>query len=179
MSKVELRLKMRAQRNALDPQQKKDWDAEICQRLSEFIEEQEAQILHCYLPMAEEIQLWPFLKDCLARDIQVQVPKMKEAGQLQSLTLTSLDKLKAAPFGTCLPEKEIIAEENPEIIICPGLAFTENGDRLGYGGGYYDRFLAEQSDALRIAAAYPFQIVEDIEQAEFDQKLDIILVAGR
>ncbi len=177
MLKEELRKALRLQRKQLDAQQKAKWDTSIIEQLIALVANQEAKVIHCYLPMKEEIQLGPFLEDCLAKGLEVQVPKILEGGHLESLLLLSLDNLKAAPFGTWLPAEEIPAEQEAEIIICPGLAFTENGNRLGYGGGYYDRFLAEKTEALRIGACYPFQLVAEIESSDLDQSMDLLLIA--
>lgn len=178
MTKAALRLKLKAERKALDPQQKTDWDSKICQLLIDFVRVQEAQRIHCYLPMAEEIQLWPFLQDCLDGGIEVQVPHILENGRMDSVILKDLEKLEPTSFGTWLPEQAIKAEHDPQIIVCPGLAFTEKGDRLGYGGGYYDRFLADHHDALRVGTSYPFQLIESIKTVNHDMNMDIVLFPG-
>ena len=59
----------------------------------------------------------------------------------------------------------------------PGLAFDEKGNRLGYGGGYYDRFLAGEPNHPTVALCYDFQLVETLETDEFDIPVDLVLRA--
>jgi len=175
MTKEALRKELRAQRKALDPAQKAQWDADINRQLIDFVLSQEARVVHCFLPMPEEVQLAEFLDFCLSTTIKVQVPKMMADGNLESLILSDLRSLKPAEFGTWLPKVEIPTQIEPDLIICPGLAFDSFGNRIGYGGGYYDRFLAEVHDALRIGLAYPFQLVPEVPIAKSDQKMDFLI----
>ncbi len=66
--------------------------------------------------------------------------------------------------------------EHPERVdlwICPGLAFTRDGKRIGFGGGWYDRFLAQaRPDALKLGVAYPWQVVADLPEEPTDIRLD-------
>ncbi len=179
MGKAELRTKLRGERKGLNPDQKQVWDKELCDELWKLVQEQEAQVIHCYLPLPEEIQLWPFLERVLDAGIELHAPKITGKGILKSLILRDTNTLKPATFGTLLPIQEVWAEKTPEIIICPGLAFDHLGNRLGYGGGYYDRFLAEQFDALRIGLAYPFQLLESVPAEAYDQSVDLVLVSNK
>lgn len=175
MDKAALRQIYREKRRSLSPQQKKDWDLLLCDKLWQEIERQGPSVIHCYLPLPEEIQLWPFLEKVLDLGIQLQVPKIAGKGKLNSLVLQDLNSLTPAQLGTWLPKEEVLSEEEPEVIICPGLAFDKLGNRLGYGGGYYDRFLSENDEALRFAALYPFQLVETVPREEFDQAMDLLI----
>lgn len=63
-----------------------------------------------------------------------------------------------------------------DLIIVPGVAFDKEGNRIGFGRGYYDRFLEDYPDSMKISLAYDFQMVERIEAEEHDKKVDIIFL---
>ena len=63
-----------------------------------------------------------------------------------------------------------------DLIIVPGVAFDKEGNRIGFGRGYYDRFLENYSDSVKISIAYDFQLVEKIEAEKHDKKVDIIFL---
>ncbi len=72
---------------------------------------------------------------------------------------------------------EPVAEDSTALVLMPGVAFTKSGDRMGYGGGYYDRFLAAQPEHPTVALCYDFQILESLPTEEFDIPVDIVLWA--
>ena len=94
-----------------------------------------------------------------------------------------LDRFIRACGKVRFPEKrgDVYAVDRPEEVevwVCPGLAFTRDGKRLGFGGGWYDRFLAAASpDALKLGVAYPWQLVDDLPQEPTDVKMDRIVYA--
>lgn len=177
MTKQAIRKHMRVKRLAIDPALKMHWDADLSRQLIAQIKSTKAQTVHSYLPMPEEIQLWPVLQYCLDEGLAVQVPKILPHGRLQSLVLNTLDELAPADFGTQLPRFEVKTDTEPDLIICPGLAFTSAGDRLGYGGGYYDRFLSEHFAAKSIAALYPFQLLNELPVEPSDERVHLLLTA--
>ena len=72
------------------------------------------------------------------------------------------------------------ATEDVGVWIVPGLAFTRDGRRLGYGGGWYDRFLAAAApDALAFAAAYPFQMLDELPVEAHDRRVKAVVLAER
>lgn len=102
----------------------------------------------CYKAFADEIDLSGFIAACR----EVRFPEKRG--------------------GEYLVEKP----EEVDVWVCPGLAFTLDGKRIGFGGGWYDRFLAAaRPDALKLGVAYPWQIVEELPQEPTDVKLDRIV----
>ena len=83
------------------------------------------------------------------------------------------DKLKAGKFG--IPEPEEGEERTCEVALCPLLAFDEGGYRLGYGGGYYDRYFALHPEVLRVGLAYAGQAVAALPHGEYDVRLDAVI----
>src|SRR5690606_18895751 len=103
-----------------------------------------------------------------------------ETRQLILSQLMDYDKeLEAGTYGILEPKKEYIREVNPELIdlvLVPGVAFDRKGYRIGYGGGYYDRFLTRIDDSVpKIALAFDLQIVAQVKKGRYDIPMDYII----
>ena len=83
------------------------------------------------------------------------------------------DRLKAGKYG--IPEPEEGEETTCEVAFCPLLAFDEAGCRLGYGGGYYDRYFALHPEILRVGLAYAGQAADLLPHEERDERLDAVV----
>lgn len=112
-------------------------------------------------------------------------PRVLDRENMEFYRITSSDQLKSCHMGISEPE---ISEDSFTagagefkkcICICPGTVFDENGNRLGYGRGYYDRYLAERSFLTKIALAYEFQIKSGLNVNEHDVSMDMIITPGR
>lgn len=129
-----------------------------------------------YLDMPTEVETTRFVTlpvcvpCCVDRDI---VP----------VEITSLNELTKNRYGILEPvvdPQKIVAASDLHVVLVPGLAFDVTGNRLGRGGGYYDRFLANCPDhVLRIALAFECQIVESVPVSEHDQPVDVIVTEKR
>jgi len=174
--KKELRTTMFQQRNSLSAIQKMKYDSWICDELEQLILSINCKVVHAYLPMGSEIDINPLLKSLLAKKITVVTPKTLKNRQLEQLVLHSLDKLEDGIFGTQHPAESSIFEGDYDCIIVPGLAFDMQNYRLGYGGGYYDGFLAQHSKTFTVGICYPFQQMKSIPKEIHDVCLSKVLV---
>jgi 5-formyltetrahydrofolate cyclo-ligase len=172
-----LRKKMTDRRRQMSPAIKQDLDRRLCQSLQELITERRPKVVHTYLPMPAEIDFLPVLAKMLEENIQLVLPKTLRGGQLEHLPLTSFEQLEDGIFGTKHPIGGVPYTGAYDLIIVPGLAFDRQGHRLGYGGGYYDRFLPAHPEAHKIALCYDFQIVENLPLEPHDVQLDALLSA--
>lgn len=93
---------------------------------------------------------------------------------MEFLPVTHYDRLVPGPFGILEPPGGPPAGDL-DVIICPGLAFTRDGHRLGQGGGYYDRALARFPQARKIAVAFPCQIVATLPHEPHDAIMDAVI----
>lgn len=90
--------------------------------------------------------------------------------------------LHPGQFGIPVPNEDSMIPVSPEslsIIVCPGVAFSEDLSRVGFGRGYYDRLLTRAPQAIKIGLAYDFQIAESIDTDEHDIDMDIIVTPSR
>ena len=131
-----------------------------------------------YWPLPGELDIRPLLQACHAQGHKLALPCTPRKGHpLTFRAWTPDDSLKAGPYGTREPfpeKKEIL----PNLVLVPLLAFTQHGERLGYGGGFYDRTLAalkEHAEVFACGIAYAAQEAATLPTDKYDQRLDGIL----
>ena len=174
----------KALRRAIREQKRAMTEAEIVSR-SEKLGElfvnseayQTAKTVYGYLPYNQEVRTVPMLARALRDGKKVAVPKIY-GDTMKFLYLDDLSQVEKNDMG--IPEPiadEPVAEDKTALVLMPGLAFTKQGDRMGYGGGFYDRFLAEEPNHPTLALCYEFQIVDSLPTEEFDIPVDTVLWA--
>lgn len=150
---------------------------QIAQRLLAIAKPEQATI-SAFWPLAEELDTLPLLHALHGQGHQMLLPVMLGAGKpLEFATWQPGDELKQAAFKTLEPSDEK-ARLAPDIMLCPLLAFDRRGYRMGYGGGFYDRSIAqlqEQGNLVTIGIAFAAQEVEEIPIGEYDMPLDMIV----
>jgi len=173
--KKQLRQAMLTIRNNTSHQERKIHSEKVCEQLWKVIMEKKVKVIHSYLTIGSEINILPLLQKAIDHGIKVVVPKTLRKRQMLSLELTSLKNMEVGIFDTYHPKDGKPYFGDIDLIIVAGLVFGAKGSRVGYGGGYYDTFLANQSNALKVGVCYPFQIKDHIPQEEHDIQLDIVL----
>lgn len=175
--KKALRKVMLAERAKLELDYKATCDILISDKLIACVQEQQFQIIHVYLPMNDEIDIRPFITFLLKNRLKVICPKTLKNRKLSHIELKSLGRLNDGLFGTQYPDSDVVYNGPLDLIVVPGLAFDHSNFRLGYGGGYYDEFLAQHPNATKIGIAYPFQIVKTVPIEDHDVQLDQVMLA--
>ena len=181
MDKGELRKEIKLKRENLDKNIKLMADEKIRKSLFESEIYKNSKVVFIYVNMDSEINTIDIIKELLTSDKVVAVPKvipvsLKER-QMKALKINSMLQLnESGAFGILEPSVECEdISEDVDLIIIPGLAFDINGNRLGYGGGFYDRFLRKYPNSKRVALCYDFQIFDEIPHEFFDEKVDLII----
>ena len=143
-----------------------------------------ADVVLLYASFGSEINTWKLAEDLILKGRKVAFPKCGENGIMTFHTVSDLSQLRdGAPgkYDICEPDgslpQPVVTEKS--ICIVPGLAFTSNGGRLGYGGGFYDRFLAANNCVHTIALAYEGMIADDLPLLPHDLKVDMIVTEER
>jgi 5-formyltetrahydrofolate cyclo-ligase len=168
MDKKSLRKNLIQAYQEISPDQKNDWDKELSAQIIKAIEAEGIKSLHCYLSTPYEFNTQPIIDHCFEEDIKVYVPKIEGKGHLSHWELTAKSTLIAGPMGIMEPHEGALMQTEPELILVPGLAFTAKGERLGFGGGYYDRFLATNKTSLTWAVCYPLALQNKIPTETHD-----------
>ena len=174
-SKDEIRRTMRERRRALTPAERTASSAIICAKLAALDCKSPIAV---YLASPQEIDLSPFIRRMLEDGIRIVAPQWN--GKTYELAvLKGLDEahLRKGPMGITEPiEAEIVPPQEVGMWLVPGLAFTQSGKRLGYGGGWYDRLLAETpKEAPKLGIAHVFQIVDDLPSEPHDVELTDVI----
>lgn len=162
-------------RDHQDPEQKKLHDEKIVNQLTTLLDQRLPGSVHCYLPIGSEVDIMPVIDSLLFSRVTVVCPKSLAKRKMDNLILKSLRELEDGIFGTKHPAGAERFKDFYDLIIVPGLAFDRLGNRIGYGAGYYDTFLQQHPEALKVGVAYPFQLVDEIPVEEHDVQLDKVI----
>ena len=137
----------------------------------------DAKTIYGYLPYNQEVRTVPILEQALADGKRVAVPKVY-GEEMKFLYLTDLTQVETGYAGIPEPIADgPIGDDPTALVLMPGMAFTKEGQRIGYGGGFYDKFLATEPDHPTIALCYDFQMVDQLPTEEFDIPVDLVLWA--
>lgn len=177
MDKQTLRRQIRQQKKAMTEEQIISASVRLGEKLAASELYRQAQTIYGYLPYNQEVRTVPMLQRALDEGKRVAVPKCYG----EDMRFIFLKDLSQVAPGYCgIPEPiadEPVADDPTALVLMPGLAFTEKGERMGYGGGFYDKFLAAEPNHPTLALCYAFQMVEFIPTEEYDIPVDCVLWA--
>ena len=138
-------------------------------------EYRQAGSLYAYMSFNQEVRTRPIIERAWADSKRVAVPKVV-GGELRFIWIAGFDALSESGYGILEPANDgPIADDETALVLMPGLAFDPQGHRLGYGGGYYDRYLEAHPLHATVALCYDFQFVEEIEAEEHDVKVGRVI----
>lgn len=138
---------------------------------------QQAKTIYFYLPYNQEVRTVPMIERALAEGKKVAVPKVY-GDEMRFIYITDLKNIALGYYGIPEPIGDgPIADDPYALVLMPGLAFDRQGHRIGYGGGFYDRFLSAEPTHPTVALCYDFQLLEHLETEEFDIPVDLVLSA--
>lgn len=177
--KKRLRQTLKQRRAAISDQQREDYSETIVQRLFQIPELKSAKVVFAYISYSTEVITHDILKRLLADGKKVIVPKILSKEKMVSQQLESWDDLVPAELGILAPTKGEVVNDPVDVAITPGLGFTEQGHRIGFGAGYYDRWFASHEVRLKVALAFETQIVESLPIEDTDIPVDILLTEKR
>jgi 5-formyltetrahydrofolate cyclo-ligase len=177
MDKKELRRSIREQKRAMT-------EAEIVSRSEKLAElfyaseaYKNAKTIYGYLPYNQEVRTVPMLERAIREGKRVAVPKVI-GENMKFIYLTDMSQVEKGYAGIPEPLADgPVAQDPTALVLMPGLAFDPQGHRIGYGGGFYDRFLAQEPNHPTLALCYDFQMVDKLETEEFDIPVDTVLWA--
>ncbi len=185
MTKGEIRTYQKKRRSELSEEQRHFFDEDILHQLQEMEGFKNCKRIFTYVSFESEIDTLSIIKEAFLLGKQVYIPKV-EAHGIEFYEIKSLEGLHRSSYGILEPigskEHRFASLSTSKglvenLMLLPGLAFDLSGNRIGYGAGYYDKYLALQpSDTFhKVALAYDFQVIERVPAEEFDICADVII----
>jgi len=152
----------------------------ICKKIKSLAQIENKNVIACYLAVNNEPNLQNIIAHFLEADRIIVVPAFFEKlKQYKFVKLSSPNNLETGPYQIPQPSQLLPVESiKIDLVLLPGLAFSEGGLRLGYGKGVYDRLLAN-TNALKIGIAYDFQVIDHFVSEPHDLKVNFIITEKR
>lgn len=177
MDKKTLRSEIRAKKRAMTAQEIEEKSAALAKAFYETPEYKEAKTIYGYLPYNQEVRTTRMLSRALADGKRVAVPKVY-GDTMKFILLSDLTQVAKGYAGIPEPVADgPVAADPTALVLMPGLAFDPEGHRLGYGGGFYDKFLAAEPDHPTLALCYDFQMLPHLDAEHYDIPVDRVLWA--
>jgi 5-formyltetrahydrofolate cyclo-ligase len=175
IEKNSLRQQMKLKRSQLTAGSKDEMDRSIFDKLKQDETFLRANKIFIFVSLGQEVDTHKIILHALNLGKQVLVPKVISMAEgMKAIKINSLEELSPGKMGILEPTmemKEVANVQDIELVILPGLAFDKQGGRIGYGGGFYDRFIKNvNKEAKIIGICYDFQIVSKVPMEEHDVK---------
>ena len=177
MDKKELRGFIRAKKRAMTEAEIEKKSAELAKLFLASEPYRRANTVYGYLPYNQEVRTVPMLEQALRDGKRVAVPKVY-GDEMRFIYLTDLSAVEKGYAGIPEPMADgPVAHDPHALVLMPGLAFDAQGHRIGYGGGFYDKFLESEPEHPTLALCYDFQMLPALETQAHDVPVDTVLWA--
>ena len=175
MDKQTLRRVIGAKKRALGASQVEAASARLAERLYATEAYRKAGSLYAYLSFNQEVRTAPIIRRAWADGKRVAVPKVV-GRDMVFIWIDGFDRMAESAFGIPEPiDDGPAADDAAALVLMPGLAFDPRGRRVGYGGGFYDRFLSREPGHPTLALCYGFQMYDRLETEAFDIPVDEVI----
>ena len=175
MDKKALRDYIRQRKRKMSPEQIEMAGARLMESLVSLPVYQHAKTIYGYMPYNQEVRTIPILEHALRNGKRVAVPKVY-GDEMRFIYVTDLNAMEKSSCGIPEPVADgPVADDPTALVLMPGLAFDRAGHRIGYGGGFYDKFLSQEPLHPKIALCYEFQLLPSIETEAFDIPVDQVI----
>ena len=177
MDKKQLRSEIRARKRAMTEAQILEKSRALTEKFLATECYRGARTVYGYLPYNQEVRTVPLLEQALRDGKRVAVPKVY-GEEMRFILMEDLSKVEKGYAEIPEPIADgPVAEDETALVLMPGLAFDPQGHRIGYGGGFYDKFLASEPGHPTVALCYDFQMYPHLETEEFDKSVDVVIWA--
>lgn len=177
MNKQELRQAIRARKQAMTEEDILRRSEILAEKFARSNAYRAAKTIYGYLPYNQEVRTVPMLRRALEEGKRVAVPKVY-GDDMKFIYLDDLSQVAKGYAGIPEPVADgPVAQDETALVLMPGLAFDRAGHRIGYGGGFYDKFLAREPHHPTVALCYDFQVMDRLETEEFDIPVDLVIWA--
>ncbi|MBP2641537.1 MAG: putative 5-formyltetrahydrofolate cyclo-ligase [Firmicutes bacterium] len=178
--KKQLRRDILARRRSLSATEIADKSQKIAEYFCTWPHYQVCETVMFYLAMPDEVQADLLITDALKQGKKVCVPLLgAKYGEMNAVEMMSLDDLSVGKFNLRAPDSnkaKMIAPSLIDLVVVPAVAFDRQGNRIGMGAGYYDRFLAQvRVNTVLLGLAFTCQLTENLPSEEHDIRMQWLL----
>lgn len=171
-----LRSRHKKMRDDMVSQEVKSKSQQIVEKLLQTQWYQDCTIIYGYYPLGNEVDCRPFLEEAFLAGKQVLLPRTESDVQMEFYQITSLSQVEEGRFHVMEPRMECpLVQETTGVVLMPGVVFDKQGNRCGYGKGYYDRYLRRYPKLTPIGIAYEHQIEEYIKTEDTDIPAELVV----
>lgn len=174
--KRELREKYSAMRDEIAPEKREEFDRKIYDRLIASITYRHSNEILLYASMGSEIDTWRIMESALKAGKKVAFPLCFPDNTMKYYYVESKDDLEEGSFGILEPKKGLTEYVPTTLSLCvvPAIVFDKEGYRIGYGKGFYDRFLSK-FPGVKVGLVYSSMIVPKVPRGRYDKHVDIVI----
>ncbi len=177
MDKKELRSTIRSRKRAMTEEEIVSRSQALGELFAASEAYRNARTIYGYMPYNQEVRTVPMLEQALRDGKRVAVPKCY-GDEMKFIYMEDLSQVEKGYAGIPEPIADgPIADDETALVLMPGLAFDPEGHRIGYGGGFYDKFLAAEPNHPTLALCYEFQMLPRLETEAHDIPVDYVLWA--
>ena len=179
LQKTETRKMLKTVRAKLSEDVRSDFSNSIAKQVLMLDEIRNAKIIFIYISYATEVHTHKLIKALLDNGKTLAVPKIVDSDFMEAETFSSWENLIPGELGILTPDNSKPCSGPFDIALTPGLGFTLSGHRMGFGGGYYDKWFARNKVNQKIALAYEVQLVDEIPIEDTDVSMNMIVTEQR
>ncbi len=177
MDKKALRQTIKEQKRAMTEAEIVAASNRLAEQFFATAQYKQAKTIYGYLPYNQEVRTTAMLQKALDDGKKIAVPKVY-GDKMRFIYLEDLSQVEKGYCGIPEPIADTpVADDPTALVLMPGLAFDSQGHRIGYGGGFYDKFLMEEPNHPTVALCYAFQMLPEIQTEEFDIPVDCVISA--
>lgn len=171
-----VRSQMRAQRASLAADAQERASRSVCARVSSAEVYRRADVVMAYAAVRGELSVDELMLDALRRGKTLLLPRCAADGVMTARRVSDISQLRPGMYGILQPpeENEAIRPQDIDLILVPGVAFGKSGERVGQGGGYYDRFLPA-CHAFLLGVCHSFALRDGLVQRAHDVRMDAVV----
>lgn len=180
-TKKEIRSKILKERKRQPEEKNSQASEKIAETLLALPEFQKAENIYCYMDFAGEVQTKTILKEALRLGKKVWLPKV-DGDIMDFFQASKKEDFETGAFGILEPQGDVKAgkeEAAKGFMVVPGVAFDPERNRVGFGRGYYDKYLEQYPELFTVAVAFQFQVVEAVPSEENDIRPQVLITEER
>ncbi len=179
MDKKEFRKEALRLRDALPKDKRREWSSAICKRALCYVQENHFSVIAVYASFRSEPETGGLISELLKMGKTVCLPKCQKDSVMDMIPILSLLDVKSGAYGIPEPVGEAISPEKIDLVLVPGCAFGKDMSRMGYGGGYYDRYLPKCKNAKKIGLCFEASVQEKVPRDQTDVFMDAFITEER